>query len=263
MTSPVRLSAHIGYLFTELPLESRIAAARRAGFDAIEHPNPLSIPARRLRELLDGEGLFFIQMAAGLGDPTRGEKGLAALPGRKAEFRDNLDRVLDYAEAIGCRLVHPMAGVPFGPGSEAAETYRENLAFTVDRCRSRPVTVLVEAISEAAVPGYFLSTLDKALACADAVAPSDILVRVDTFHAAANGVDAAAFLDAHMARVGHVHIADHPGRHEPGTGHVDFGPLLDRLTARDYRGAVGFEYVPSTAAADSLSWLPRWKQRFR
>src|SRR3546814_15941876 len=100
-----------------------------------------------------------------------------------------------------------MAGVPEGDATEAAaETYRENLAFAVESCRSRAVAILVEAISEAAVPGYFLSTLDRALACADEVAPSEILLLVDTFHAAASGADAAAFVGAHAGRIGHVQI---------------------------------------------------------
>lgn len=106
------LSAHIGYLFTELPLEGRIAAARKAGFDAIEHPQPFAIPADRMVAYLKAEGLTFSQMAAATGNASRGEKGLTALPGREADFRQALEQSLDYAEAIGCPFVHPMAEVP-------------------------------------------------------------------------------------------------------------------------------------------------------
>jgi len=131
------LSAHIGYLFTELPLEQRPAAAKRAGFDAIEHPLPSSFPAAAMARMLDAEGLIFAQLSTGFGNVTRGEKGLPALPGREAEIRAALDAALDYAEAIECRLVHPMAGVPpigITPAIAAA-TYLENLTYSVERCR--------------------------------------------------------------------------------------------------------------------------------
>lgn len=258
------LSAHIGYLFTELPLGDRPAAARQAGFTAIEHPQPFAISTTDMARILRDEGLVFAQMAAATGDAARGEKGIAALPGRGAEFRESLARSLDYAEAIGCPFVHPMAGVP-EPDTAAdavAGTYRANLAHAVEACRNRAVSVLIEAISEAAVPGYHMSRLDRALEAATQAGGDDVLLLVDTFHARANGEDAAAFVTAHAKRIGHIHIADHPGRHEPGTGSIDFGPLLDALESTGYRHAVGFEYIPAGRTEDGLGWLAAWRERF-
>jgi hydroxypyruvate isomerase len=264
MPHPV-LSAHIGYLFTEVPLRDRIAAARAAGFGAVEHPSPQSIPAAEMVLLLDGEGMAFSQMAAATGDPCRGEKGIAALPGREAEFRDAFLRALDYAEAVGCRLLHPMAGVVDGRASvaAAAATWTANLAYAVDECRKRPVSVLIEALSHAAVPGYFLSSLEEAAALAEAVDRSAIKLLVDTFHAAAGGTDPGAFVASHVGRIGHVHVADHPGRHEPGTGALDFEAFLGLLTSCGYGRAVGFEYIPSRPTAETLAWMPAWKERLR
>lgn len=154
-----------------------------------------------------------------------------------------------------------MSGV--ADGERATETYRTNLAFAVDQCRSRPVSVLIEAISEAAVPGYFMSTLDKAVAAADAVAPTEIRLIVDTFHAAVTGVDLTTFVPANIDRIGHIHIADHPGRHEPGTGSLDFEALLGLLVSSGYKNAIGFEYIPSAATERTIAWLPAWKDLLR
>jgi 2-dehydrotetronate isomerase len=259
------LSAHIGYLFTELPLEERIAAARKAGFDAIEHPQPFAIPADRMVAYLKAEGLTFSQMAAATGNASRGEKGLTALLGREADFRQALEQSLDYAEAIGCPFVHPMAGVPAeGLDPERVwEVYLRNLEHTAERCATRGIKVLVEAISTAAVPGYFMSTMDLALRAADIIGRDRIHFLIDTFHARATGFDAEAFIAENMARIGHVHIADHPGRHEPGTGSVDFMRLLAALKVSGYEGAIGFEYIPRTNTDTGLGWLPLWEQLVR
>jgi hydroxypyruvate isomerase len=256
------LSAHIGYLFTELPFEERIVAARKAGFDAIEHPQPFTVPAARMAAALKAEGLTFSQMAAAAGNVSRGEKGLAALPGREADFRQALKQSLEYAEAIGCPFIHPMAGVP-AEGSDAEkvwEVYLRNLEHTVGQCATYGRKVLVEAISETSVPGYFMSTMDLAFRAADIVGPDQIHLLIDTFHARATGFDAEAFIVENMARIGHVHIADHPGRHEPGTGSIDFMRLLTALKVSGYEGAIGFEYIPRMGTGVGLEWLPSWKQ---
>ena len=260
-----RLSAHLGYLFTEVPLAARVEAAASAGFTAVEHPQPFAIPATEMASSLRASGLAFAQLAAGVGDAARGEKGLAALPGREGDFRDALARSIDYALAVGCPLVHPMAGVP--AADEAPErvraTYTTNLAFAVERVEAAGLRVLVEPISEAAVPGYFACRMDLVLALADAAAPGRVQVLLDTFHARASGLDAVGFVRDHAERIGHVHIADHPGRHEPGTGDVDFQAVLCALDARDYAGAIGFEYVPKADTSASLAWLTQlqWTRR--
>ncbi|EYD76539.1 Hydroxypyruvate isomerase [Rubellimicrobium mesophilum DSM 19309] len=258
-----RLSAHIGYLFTELPLAERLGAARAAGFDAVEHPQPFAVPAAEMRQRLDDLGLSFSQLCAGTGDATRGEKGIAALPGRDREFLDSLDRSLAYAEAVGCPFVHPMAGVvPAAMDSDQAnDTYRRNLDAAVERARGRPVSILIEAIGRTAVPGYHLHRLGQAFALAGEYGAGEVLVLLDTFHAAANGEDAVALIHAHADRLGHIHIADHPGRHEPGTGAISFAPIFVALERVGYAGAIGFEYIPASTTLAGLGWIVPWRER--
>lgn len=259
-----RLSAHIGYLFTELALEERVAAAAAAGFTAIEHPQPFAIPAKRMKELLAEHDLVFTQLAAATGDASKGEKGISALAGRDADFRASFDRSLDYALEVGAPLVHPMAGVP---GSGATEgwwdIYMSNIAYAVEKTATVPVKVLIEAISHVAVAGYAMSTLEQAMRVQDEFGPGNIALLVDTFHSAANGHDVIAWLTENSYRVGHIHIADHPGRHEPGTGTIDFGALLDTLAGQNFTGAIGFEYIPSTTTIESAAFLNGWKARAR
>lgn len=241
-----RLSAHIGYLYTELPLVERLAAAAKDGFTAVEHPEPWGIPAAEMSARLADLGLTFSQVTSGMGEA--GEKGLAALPGREAEFRSGFKRALDYALTIGCPFVHPMAGVR---GEQSS--YVANIGWSVRECEATDANVLVEAIT---LPGYQLGTLKAAAALQDTF--PDLKLLFDTFHATTLGENLTDWLAAHAFRVGHVHIADFPGRHEPGTGSIDFSAVLNALQAADYGGAIGFEYIPSSETRASTSFLPGW-----
>ncbi|MBP1847637.1 hydroxypyruvate isomerase [Rhizobium petrolearium] len=251
-----RLSAHIGYLYTDLPLAERPAAAARDGFTAIEHPEPWALPAKEMRALLADLGLTFSQVTSGMGDAGKGEKGLAALTGRETEFRAGFDRALDYAVAIGCPFVHPMAGVPKGGVLDAAETYRLNLSWALSRVEGSGVRVLVEAIT---IPGYHMGSLALAAQLHDQFhGRFDLLF--DTYHATVLAEDPARWAAQNARRIGHVHIADHPGRHEPGTGALAFDRILTALRDHGYVGAIGFEYVPSVATSASAAFLPGWKR---
>lgn len=241
-----RLSAHIGYLYAELPLGQRIAAAARDGFTAVEHPAPWSIPVAEMAARLGDLGLTFSQLTSGMG--RAGEKGLASLPGREPEFRDGVRRALDYAQAVGCPCMHPLAGA----GGEEA-TYRRNIDWALRACEGTGVRLLVEAIT---IPGYHLGTLAAACALQDDFAGLRLLF--DSYHARVLGEDPATWVRANAARIGHVHIADHPGRHEPGTGTIDFATLLSALEEARYAAAIGFEYVPTTAGT---GFLPGWVAR--
>lgn len=264
MTAANRFSAHIGYLFTELPLADRVAAAAKAGFTAIEHPQPFAIAAAEMRKLIDDNGLVFAQLAGAAGDPSKGEKGLGALVGREADFRAAFDRSLEYALTVGAPFVHPMAGVPdVADANRWFGVYTENVQYAVERTSNTGVKVLIEAISHAAVPGYAISTLADASRVQDIFGPGNVALLVDTYHAASNGTDTADWLRANAERTGHVHIADCPGRHEPGTGEIDFARVLDALAEQEFAGAIGFEYVPSSTTAESAAFLGGWKSRSR
>ena len=258
----IRFSAHLGYLFNEVPLADRARAAAAAGFTAVEHPNPFAISTAEMRTALSASNLVFSQIAAAVGDGSKGEKGLTALPGREADFRSAFEKSLVYATEVECPYVHPMAGVPPKDAHEdgVSDVYRRNIEFAVEATARFDQTVLIEAISHAAVPGYYMSTIERAVAIQDLFGTDKVKLLIDTYHAAANGFDLLPWIEKNIARIGHFHIADNPGRHEPGTGTIEFEPLLKELFRGRYNGAIGFEYIPSKPTAETVGFLPLWKQ---
>ena len=252
------LSAHLGYLFTEVALEERFAAAARAGFAVIEHPSPYTLPAARFRELCDENGLHVAQIALPAG--RRGEKGLAALVDRRAEFAASLAQGIDYALAVGSPLIHPMAGVPEG-GADTAATwtcYIDNLALACEAAKAAGLTVIIEPIGPDTLAGYYMDHPDLAVRALEAVGSPDMLLSFDVFHATRAGVDLIAFTAAQGARFGHVQIADDPGRHEPATGGIDFARFFDALDRAGYSGPIGLEYHPLSNTIDGLEWVPHF-----
>lgn len=254
-----RYSAHLGYMFTEHALEDRFAAAAACGFRDVEHPGPYAIPADRVADLLREHGLRFVQMALRAGDPARGEKGIACLPGREAEFRDSVAAGLAYAKAIGSGFIHVMSGLKPADVSpdNVWRTYVANLRHACGAAAEAGIPVLVEPIGAATISGYLVDHPDIALRALEEVGASNLYLLFDAFHATNAGVDPSTFVRNHHARIRHVHIADHPGRHEPGTGTFDFGRFFSALDAVGYGGAIGLEYIPAGETGAGLGWRER------
>lgn len=252
-----RYSAHLGYLFQELPFERRFAAARAAGFAAVEHPSPYAWAPAEIARLLADEGLPYVQFGLPSGEVSKGEKGLAMFPDRVAEFRQSVAVGLDYAQAIGVTMVHAMAGVitEASPPREALwACYIDNLAYAAREARACGLTILVEAMSPGAVPNYLVDSPAVAAQAIAAVGEGAAQL-LDVFHATNVGEDPAAIIRAEGGRIGHVHFADHPGRHEPGTGAIDFNGVRQALAEIGYAGAIGCEYVPAGSTEQGLGWL--------
>lgn len=254
-------------LFTELPLLERPAAAKEAGFDAVEFwwPFAVAVPA-------DGEVEAFVRAVgdAGVrlvglnffaGDMPGGDRGLVSWPARSGEFRDNVEVTVGIGERLGCRAFNALYGNRVEGADPPAQDDLavENLAFAGRAAARIGGTVLVEPVSGA--PRYPLRTAADAVGVVDRVAGEtgvgNLGLLCDLYHLAVNGDDLDRVITTYGDRVAHVQIADAPGRHEPGTGTLDLDRHLGALTAAGYRGWVGLEYVPSRTSADSFAWLPR------
>ncbi|MVA27307.1 TIM barrel protein (plasmid) [Agrobacterium vitis] len=250
-------SAHLGYLFTDLTYFDRFRAAKRHGFSAVEHPSPYHVPAARMAEWLEEIDLPYVQFGLYSGEATRGEKGLAIFPDRRSEFRDSVGVGLDYAQTIGVKKVHAMAGVL--PKSlrtaEHWDCYIDNLSWAADRAAERDITILVEAMSAGAVADYFVDLPDIGVKAIEATGRDNIRLLLDVFHCVNSGLDPLVEIEKNAELIGHVHIADHPGRHEPGTGTIDFGTVRDGLVKGGYNGFLGCEYSPRQSTVDGLGWL--------
>lgn len=272
MTSetPLRYDVNCSILFTELPLLERPAAARAAGFDAVEFwwPFSVAIPAGAeidafIRAVGDaGVGLVGLNFFAG--DMPGGDRGLVSWPSRSAEFRDNIAVAVGIGETLGCRAFNALYGnrvEEFDPAQQD-ELALENLAHAARAAARIDGVVLVEAVSGA--PRYPLQTAADAVGVIDRVqaetSVNNVRFLCDLYHLAVNGDDLESVVSTYAERIGHVQIADAPGRHEPGTGDLDLNGPLAQLQRAGYPGWVGLEYVPSGASADSFSWLPGEKR---
>ncbi|GAB3576682.1 TIM barrel protein [Amycolatopsis endophytica] len=249
----MRFDVNISILFTELEPERRPAAAASAGFTGVESWWPFAgVPGDReverfVRSVADA-GVELVSLNVPHGDLAAGERGLAGFAGRTQEFRDGVDVAAGVAARLGCRLFNVLPGNRTGA---SREVLLDNLAYAAQRLD----TVLLEPLSGA--PDYPLLRAADALALADEVGAGDIALLADVYHLGVNGDDLGALLRSPLLeRIGHVQVADAPGRHQPGTGTLDVAGWLDRLAATGYDGWVGLEYSPTGSSADSFGWLP-------
>ncbi|MBA0124825.1 TIM barrel protein [Haloechinothrix sp. YIM 98757] len=259
-----RFAVNCSLLFTELPVLERPAAAKAAGFDAVEFWWPFSeaVPSGaevdRFVTALGDAGVALVGLNFFAGDMPGGDRGLVSWPAREQEFRDNAALVAAIGERTGCRAFNALYGNRIDGADPAAqdELAIENLVHAAKTVESIGGTVLVEPVSGA--PKYPLLTAADALAVLDKVrahGSSNVGLLADLYHLSVNGDDIAHVLDAHAAEIAHVQIADAPGRNEPGTGELEFERYFTQLDARGYTGWIGLEYKPSGASADSFDWI--------
>ncbi|BES73684.1 hydroxypyruvate isomerase [Marinobacter nanhaiticus D15-8W] len=251
-------AANLSLLYPELPFLERFVAAARDGFLGVEYLFPYSWPAQELRDRLVDNGLTQVLFNLPPGDWDAGERGIACLPGRTAEFEDGLGQALEYARVLGCRQINCLAGLrPESlTESEARDTLVENLRRAARKLAPEGITLMVEAINTRVdMPGFVLDTAETALAVIDATGEPNIRLQYDIYHMQIMSGDLVRSIERHLDRIGHIQFADNPGRHEPGTGEINFGSIFSALDRMGYSGWVSAEYHPSVATPETLSWL--------
>jgi hydroxypyruvate isomerase len=260
-------TVNLSILYTELPLLERPAAAKAAGFDAVEFwwPHSVAVPEDKeadafVRAVRDA-GVQLTGLNFFAGDMPGGDRGLVSWPARSAEFRDNIDVTVAIGEQLDCRAFNALYGnrVEGADPAEQDALAAENLALAAGAAARIGATVLVEPVSGA--PAYPLLTAADTLGVIDRVeresGAANLRFLADLYHLSVNGDDVAGVIAAHAGRVGHVQIADAPGRGAPGTGGLDLDGLLTALETSGYDGWVGLEYKAQGPSADSFDWLPR------
>jgi hydroxypyruvate isomerase len=261
---PIRYDVNLSILFTEHDILRRPAAAKDAGFDAVEYwwPFPEAVPAdaevEKFVRAIEDAGVSLVGLNFFAGDMAAGERGVLSQPNRSREFTDNIEIAVGIGERLGCRAFNALYGnrVDGVDASEQDAVAVRNLALAAEVAARIDGIVLVEPISGA--PHYPLRTAADALAVLDRVqhetGHDNLRLLFDLYHLTVNGDDPDGVLDRYVDRIGHVQIADAPGRHEPGTGEIDFAHYLGRLRA-GYAGYVGLEYKPSGISSDSFGWI--------
>ncbi|GAP35185.1 2-oxo-tetronate isomerase [Piscinibacter sakaiensis] len=262
-----RFAANLSMLFTERPFLERFEAAAAAGFEAVEFLFPYEHPAEAIRERLLRHRLQLVLHNLPPGDWEAGERGLACLPDRVAEFRDGVGLGIAYAQALGCRQLHCMAGkAPAGADPALLQhTLVENLRHAAAQARQAGLRLLVEPINPYDIPGYVLNRSAQAVALMDAVAADgvtdNLFLQYDVYHMQRSEGELAATIERLLPRIAHVQIADNPGRHEPGSGEIAYGYLFALLDRLGYAGHVGCEYRPAAGTEAGLGWFHRATRR--
>jgi hydroxypyruvate isomerase len=251
-----RLAANLSWLFTEVPFLDRFQAAAAAGFRAVEFLQPYDFPPTEIAARLKHHGLEHVLFNLPQGDAAKGERGLAAVPGREAEFMRNIGRAIAYANATGCSRIHALAGIASGPEAEA--TYVANLRSAADLVAPQGITLLIEPLNTRDVPGYFLSTTGAALRILEGVDRRNVSLQFDLYHCQIMEGDLARHIRDLAGRFAHVQIAGVPDRNEPDIGEINHGYVLDLLDETGYTGWVGCEYRPKAGTLAGLGWAGRW-----
>lgn len=258
-----RFAANLTLMYTEHAFLERFGAAAADGFDAVEYLFPYEHNAEAIAQQLQRHGLAQALFNLPPGDWAAGERGIACLPGREAEFRDSVRLALRYALATGCRRLHAMAGlVPAGVARETLHaTYVDNLRHACELLAPHGITLMIEPINTRDMPGYFLTHQAQAHAVRAEVGPAWLQVQMDFYHCQIMEGDLTRRLRAHIDGVGHVQVAGVPLRQEPDEGEVRFEHLFEQLDALGYAGFVGCEYRPRAGTSQGLGWLRRWRER--
>jgi len=257
----VKLAANLSMLFNEVDFLDRFAAAHKAGFDAVEYLFPYAYEKKDLAARLEDNGLKQVLFNIFPGNWDKGERGIAALPGREDEFRKAVDQALGYAQALKCPRIHVMSGiVPAGISMERCEAVEvENLRFATKAAASAGIMLVLEPLNHTDFPGYFLTSVPQAKALIEAVGAPNLRVQFDIYHQQMAHGAIAATLKAHYALVDHVQIAGSPGRNEPDdTQEINTKYLFGVLDGLGYAGWVGCEYRPKAGTIPGLGWTRAW-----
>lgn len=252
-----KFAANLSTLFTELPFLERFAAAASAGFAAVEFQLPYDVPAEDIARRAAAYHLPVVLFNAPYGDVAAGERGVAALPGRAAEFQANLEHALAYARVLRCPHLHVLAGNVLA-SPETEETFIANFRAGAGLARAAGVTLLIEPLNAADNPGYFLRTTAQAVTLIDRIGRDNVKLQFDLYHCQITEGDLATHARRLFGRYGHVQIAGVPGRHEPDRGEINYPYLFDLLDELGYDGHVGCEYRPAAGTLVGLGWAARW-----
>jgi hydroxypyruvate isomerase len=244
-------------LFTAVEFPARFGRAAAAGFTAVEFMFPYAWAREVLADRLAHHRLKVVLHNLPAGDWDAGERGIACLPGREGEFQDGVGQAIEYATALGCRRLNCLAGIaPAGLGPELwRATLVANLQFAAAATERAGIQLLVEPLNNRDVPGFCLTGTRGALDLIAAVDHPNLALQYDVYHMQRMEGDLISTLQAHIGKIGHVQIADNPGRHEPGTGEINFTNLFAAIDAAGYTGWIGCEYHPRGGTEAGLGWM--------
>lgn len=252
-----KFCANLSMLYTEYAFLDRFAAAAADGFTGVEYVGPYDFPESDVAAALKEAGLSQVLFNFPAGDWAGGERGIGCLPDRVEDFQAGVETALSYAKALGCKQINCLAGIaPEGSDPlELEDVLVANLKYAAPRLADAGVKLLLEPINTRDIPGFFVSTVEQAIRILDKVGHDNVWLQYDFYHAQIMQGDLVPTFERHQGRIAHVQIADHPGRHEPGTGEINHSYLFESLERLSYAGWVGCEYKPRAGTSEGLGWM--------
>ncbi len=253
----LKFSANLSTMFGEVDFLDRFRRAAAVGFKAVECQFPYDWEKEALAGELGRYGLEFVLHNMPPGNLAAGDRGLACLPDRVGEFRESVGLAIEYAGALKCPRLHCLSGkVPPDASAETLlPTLAENLRYAAAALEKENITLLVEALNTRDMPGAYLNTTRQALRLLDEVNHPNLKLQYDIYHMQIMEGDLTRTIRENLARIGHIQLADNPGRHEPGTGEINFPNLLRAIDETGYDGWIGCEYTPAGDTEAGLDWM--------
>ena len=260
-----RFAANLTMLFNEVPFLDRFERAARAGFETVEFLFPYAFPKEEVAARLKGNRLKLVLHNLPAGDWDAGERGIACLPDRVDEFREGVGRAIEYGSALGAPQLNCLAGkAPLGATDDMLrKTFVANLKYAAAELKKAGIRLLIEPINTYDIPGFYLNRTAQAISIMDEVGSDNLFLQYDIYHAQRFEGELAATMTKQLARIGHIQIADNPGRNEPGSGEINYPFLFAHLDRIGYAGHVGCEYKPAGSTEAGLGWLEQARRRTR
>lgn len=256
-----KFSANLTMMYGEVDFLERFEKAATNRFEAVEYMFPYDWPAEQLLEQLQGNNLKQVLFNLPVNEWAAGVRGIACLPGREQEFQENVERAVAYAKVLQCPLLNCLVGLTpadVDPG-KVQETLVSNLRFAADALAKENIILLVEALNSRDIPGFHLVGSQETLDLIDAVGHENVKFQYDIYHMQRMEGELINTVTGIMDRIGHIQLADNPGRHEPGSGEINFGNVFKAIDGAGYDGWIGCEYIPAGDTEAGLGWLSDYR----
>jgi len=253
----LKFSANLTMLFNEVDFLSRFERAATAGFKGVEYLFPYGWSKEQLVNALGKHGLEQVLHNLPAGDWQAGERGIACLLGREGEFQEGVGTAIEYAKALKCHRLNCLVGkVPEGiPLEKVRQTLVSNLRFAATALEQEKIRLLIEPLNSQDIPGFYLVHTQDALQLFKEIGHPNLWLQYDVYHMQVMEGNLTRTISTNLSRIAHIQIADNPGRHEPGTGEINFTSLFRFIDEARYEGWIGCEYVPSGKTEDGLQWV--------
>lgn len=252
-----QLVANLSFLFNDLPMMERFQAVKAAGLKRVEFMFPYDLDLAELKQELAAHELEMVLFNLPAGDWGAGERGIALDPSRQEEFKEGVAQAVALAQALHVKQINCLVGKVREDQSpeEQRATLIANVRYAAEQLQQIGVKLLLEPLNRFDAPGFYLNTTEDVLKVIDEAGSENIFLQYDVYHAAREGEDLLQILREKLPHIAHIQVADNPGRHQPGTGEIDYHAFFKTLAEVGYSYAVSMEYVPQPDTVASLEWI--------